>query len=400
MSDSGLIFMDRAHRRVAHAPGNGMIVDNVIDPDCSDTRPLADFHFGYSASIAADERWLYHGTNKGDVRIIVWDNTVWPPRHVGIMGEGLCSKPTVDPVSGGPIGCWNKSGAWTSLDGTRVYTSDSWHFDARTWKPMGLMRDEKGKIVRCSKMNEVYFRGKDCVHFGQRYGFGRFKEPEKVFPPSTDKTPPTAISDLKAAVGEPAPRWAGGAITVEVRLTWSPATDNEGVQRYAVWRDGVLIGNCLGVNPGLDPVMSPEDQAEYEKQVGKFEPNTFKTRYLEPGKTYKFEVEPIDFAQNRGPRAIISVEVPAVPDEKRLELVKTRMEQIVARATANKNDKNIRNPCAQAVLALLTTHKVAKAEILPVLACLAPLAEGDDRDAKALKAKLEAKRKELGEDRP
>ena len=37
----------------------------------------------------------------------------------------------------------------------------------------------------------------------------------------------------------------------------------------------------------------------------------------------------------------------------------------------------------------------AKAEILPVLDRLAPLAEGDDRDAKALKAKIEAKRKEL-----
>jgi hypothetical protein len=261
-----------------------------------------------------------------------------------------------------------------------------------------MLRNDQGAVIRSVKMMEVHFRGKDIVYVADRES-GFYTDPRKVFTPPSDRICPSGVSDLKAAVGEPAPRWAGGAITVEVRLTWSPATDNEGVQRYAVWRDGVLIGNCLGVNPAVDPVMSPEDQAEYEKQAGKFEPNTFKARYLEPGKTYKFEVEPIDFAQNRGPRTALSVEVPAVPDEKRLELVKARMEQIIARATANKNDKvnraKILVPCVEAILTLLTTHKVAKAEALPVLDRLAPLAEGDDRDAKALKAKIEAKRKEL-----
>jgi hypothetical protein len=250
--------------------------------------------------------------------------------------------------------------------------------------------------MRCSKMNEVHFRGKDCVYFGQRYGYGRYKEPEKIFPPSQDKTPPTAIAGLKAAVGAPAPRWAGGAIVAEVVLTWSPATDNEGVQRYAVWRDGELIGNGLGVNPALDPVMSAEDQAEYEKQAGKFEPNSFQARYLEPGKSYTFEVEPIDFAQNRGPRAAISVEVPTVSDAQRLALIKARIEEMTARATANKNDKKISDPCVDAILSLLTTHKIAKAESLAVLDRLAPLVEGADRG----KARLEAKRKELNGEKP
>jgi hypothetical protein len=70
-------------------------------------------------------------------------------------------------------------------------------------------------------------------------------------------------------------------------------------------------------------------------------------------------------------------------------------QQIVARATANKTDRKICNPCIEAVLALLTTHQVAKADGLPILDRLTPLAEGDDRDAKANKAKIDAKCKEL-----
>jgi hypothetical protein len=406
-SMGGQMTFDVANRRVAFSPLNTAMVGNAIDPDRSSERKMAWFHYVYDNSISADERWFYHGTNQGDMRVTVWDNTIWPPRHVGILGEGLSSRKgyggpftAEDPVSGGPLGNGNKSGAWTSSDCTRVYTSDSWYFDARSWKPMGLMRDEKGAIMRCSKMNEVHFRGKDCVYFGQRYGYGRYKEPEKIFPPSQDKTPPTAIAGLKAAVGAPAPRWAGGTIVVEVKLTWSPATDNEGVQRYAVWRDGELIGNGLGVNPALDPVMSLEDQAEYEKQVGKFEPNSFKARYLEPGKSYTFEVEPIDFAQNRGPRATISVEVPAVSDEQRLALVKARIEKITARATAGKNDKNILGPCVEAILALLDTHPVAKDAALAILDRLAPLVDGEDWHAKQGKAKIEAKRKTLAPARP
>jgi hypothetical protein len=134
---------------------------------------------------------------------------------------------------------------------------------------------------------------------------------------------------------------------VEVKLTWSPATDNEGVQRYAVWRDGELVGNCLGVNPAVDPWVSAADQAEFERQARKSEPNTFKAWYLEPGKACKFEIEPIDFAQNRGPPTVISVEVPALPDDKRLALVKARIEEIATRVGANKND--ICGPCVEAV---------------------------------------------------
>jgi hypothetical protein len=44
---------------------------------------------------------------------------------------------------------------------------------------------------------------------------------------------------------------------------------------------------------------------------------------------------------------------------------------------------------------LPVTRKAGKAEALSALDRLAPLAEGDDRDAKALKATIEAKRKEL-----
>jgi hypothetical protein len=405
MESGGQMTFDLAHHRIAFSPVQAALISNAIDPDCSATRKTSMFHYCYDTSLSADERWFYHGPNRGDLRVTVWDNMVWPPRHVGIMGEGLSStgsygwgsppNTAADPVSGGALGNNNKSGAWTSSDNTRVYTSDSWYFDAKTWKPMGLMRDEKGKVIRCSKMNEVHFRGKDCVYFGQRYGFGRYKDPAKIFPPSTDKTPPAAIADLKAVVGEPAPRWAGGAIVVEVKFAWSPATDNEGVQRYAVWRDGELIGNCLGVNPGLDPVMSAEDQAEYEKQVGKFEPNTFKARYLEPGKTYKFEVEPIDFAQNRGPRTGIAVEVPPVSDEQRTTMVKARIEEIAARMGASR-DKNVRGPCWQAIQELLAVHQVGKADALAVLDRVLSALEGEDRETLSLKAQIEKKRLELG----
>ena len=406
-SMGGQMTFDVANRRVAFSPVNAGMIGNAIDPDCARERKTAWFHYVYDNSISADERWFYHGPNQGDMRVTVWDNTVWPPRHVGIMGEGLSSRKgyggpftAEDPVSGGPLGNGNKSGAWTSLDNTRVYTSDSWYFDAKTWKPMGLMRGEKGQVIRCSKMNEVYFRSKDCVHFGQRYGYGRFQEPAKVFPPSTDKTPPTAIAGLKATVGEPAPRWAGGAIVVAVKLTGSAATDNEGVQRYAIWRDGELIGNCLGVNPGIDPVMSPEDQAEYERQAGPFEPNSFKARYLEPGKTYKFEVEPIDFAQNRGPRSAITVEVPAVSDDRRLALVRERLAYLVERALAHKTDRDITTACVTAAMGLVALHRPPPAEVLAALDRLGPLAAGDDREAQAIKRLRDMKRKELSTQTP
>jgi hypothetical protein len=395
MRTGGTIYCDVANGRVAYAPLNEEIVQNAQSPGRSQRIETITMHTGYDQVLSPDERWFYHGPARGDARVTVWDNTVWPPRHVGIMGEGLSSTPQTDPVSGAKICCGNKAGAWMSGDGSIVYTSDSWYFDTRTWKPLGLMRNDKGKVIRCTKMNEVHFRGKDCVFFGQRVGFGRYKDPAKIFPPSADKTPPAAVGDLKAMVGDPAPRWARGAVVVEAKLTWSPATDNEGVQRYAVWRDDELIGNCLGVNPGLDPAMSAEDQADYEKQAGKFEPNTFKARYLEPAKTYRFEIEPIDFAQNRGPRAALHVEVPAVSDEKRMALVTARIEEILARATANAADRKIAVPCASAILELLAVHRLAQAEALAVLNRLAPLAQGDDRDAKALKAKIEAKRKEL-----
>jgi hypothetical protein len=121
--------------------------------------------------------------------------------------------------------------------------------------------------------------------------------------------------------------------------------------------------------------MSPEDQVEYQKQAGKLEPNTFKARYLAAGKTYKFEIEPIDFAQNRGPRTAISVEVPAVSEDARLALVNARIDQIIARATADK-DKAVRPACVSAVQELLTNHRIEKEKALEIRKRLEPLMEG------------------------
>jgi len=291
---------------------------------------------GYQPVFSADEQWVYLGSQHRHHRVCVFDNSTWPPRFVGVMGRGLTCRQSKDPVSGLTIGGTNKGGAWPSADGSIVYTSDSWYFDTRTWKPMGMFRNEHGKAIRCTKFQEIHFRGEDVVYVGERYGFGRYKEPQKVFPPSTDTTPPSGISDLQAATGEPYARWASGAVVANITLSWKPATDDTGIQRYAVYRDGDLIGNCLGVNPGIDPVMSPEDQAEYERQVGKFQPNTFVARYQEPGNTYRFEVEPIDFAQNRGPRTAVEVAVPAVEDATAERLVRTWAETVIAKVKENK----------------------------------------------------------------
>ena len=290
---------------------------------------------GYQPVLSADEQWVYLGNEHHHHRVCVFDNSTWPPRFVGVMGSGLTSKQDKDPIWGLTVGCRNKGGAWPSADGSIVYTSDSRYFDTGTWKPMGMFRNEDGRAIRCTKFQEVHFRGEDAVYVGERYGFGRYKEPQKVFPPPTDKTPPSGIYDLEAAVDEPSARRANGTVVAAVHLSWSPATDNEGVQRYAVYRDGDLIGNCLGVNPDIDPVMSPEDQAEYERQVGKFQANTFVARYQEPGRTYRFEVEPIDFAQNRGPRTAFEVAVPAVEEATAERLVRTWAETVIAKVKEN-----------------------------------------------------------------
>lgn len=337
--DGGLVFLDLPQGRSALVPLHAPLLENAVDSDRSrfhrwtpwDDRSVNLFGIGYVAAISPDERWLYHGTYAGDFKVIVWDNTVWPPRMVGVMGEGLASETETDPVSGGAIGCRNKSGAWVSADGRIVFTSDSWYFDARTWKPLGLMRNDAGKIIRCAKMNEVHFRGSDCVYFGQRFGYGRYREPAKIFPPSTDKTPPTAVSGLTASVSKPEARWSGGDVVASVELNWKPATDNDGVQRYAVYRDGELIGNCLGKNPG-DPMLSEADAAVFRAQVGEVKENSFTARYLKPGQRYRFEVEPIDFAQNRGPRVVLDVAVPPIETQAEDALIKAWAERIFARA--------------------------------------------------------------------
>ena len=228
-----------------------------------------------------------------------------------------------------------------------VFTSDSWYFDARTWKPLGLLRNEDGEIIRCSKMNEVHFRGKDCVYFGQRWGFGRYREPAKIFPPSADKVPPSAAGALTAAVSKPEARWCGGDVVVSVELHWQPASDDGGVQRYAVYRDGELIGNCLGNNPG-DPVLSEADAAVFRPQVGEVKPNHFTARYLKPGRRYRFEIEPIDFAQNRGPRSRLDVDVPPIDAVTEDAIVRAWAERVLARAATGPAEH--RRDCAAKLL--------------------------------------------------
>jgi hypothetical protein len=267
------------------------------------------------------------------------------------MGEGLSSEPQVDPISGEKIGCHNKSGAWVFADGRIVFTSDSWYFDARTWKPLGLLRNEHGQVIRCSKMNEVHFRGKDCVYFGQRWGFGRYREPAKIFPPSTDKTPPTAAHALTASISKPEARWSGGDVLVSVELNWKPAADNDGVQRYAIYRDGELIGNCLGKNPG-DPVLSEADAAVFRSQVGELKENAFTARYLRPGARHRFEIESVDFAQNRGPRSAIEVALPAIAPAAEDALVHAWAERIAKRA-AQAPDAETRQQCREALTSWL-----------------------------------------------
>ncbi|MBM4093632.1 MAG: EF-hand domain-containing protein, partial [Planctomycetes bacterium] len=146
----GLILLDLKHRRAGLATLEPALLNNAVDPDRSKKHRFSGwlddsvywYGHGYCAALSPDERWFYHGNFEGDFRVIVWDNSSWPPRPVGILGEGLSSESQVDPVSGGKIGCHNKGGAWISADGRIAFTSDSWYFDTRTWKPLGLLRNE------------------------------------------------------------------------------------------------------------------------------------------------------------------------------------------------------------------------------------------------------------------
>jgi hypothetical protein len=405
--DGGLVFLDLRERRSALVPLYAPLLENAVEPDRSRFHRWNDwsdqsvnlFGIGYVATMSPDERWLYHGTYAGDFKVIVWDNTVWPPRTVGVMGEGLSSEREMDPLSGNMIGCRSKSGAWVSADGRIVFTSDSWYFDTRTWKPMGLMRNDAGKIIRCAKMNEVHFRGKDCVYFGQRFGYGRYREPATIFPPSADKTPPTEASALTAAMSKPEARWSGGDVVVSVELHWEPATDNEGVQRYAVYRDGELIGNCLGRNPG-DPVLSATDAAVFREQVGKVKENSFIARYLKPGKRYRFEIEPVDFAQNLGPRIGLDVAVPALDALAEDALVKAWAERILARAREVRKDPGKAEQSYQCMEALADwiEHKHgsrtwANAVLRRGMEYLVP----DDKREQALRTRIESM---LAKERP
>lgn len=87
--------------------------------------------------------------------------------------------------------------------------------------------------------------------------------------PPSDTTPPTAPGDLAVA----------RATTVSIALRWSAATDETGVARYAVYRDGTLV----------------DTTAE----------RTFTVDRLECGTAYRFTVEARDAAGNGSPPAVL-----------------------------------------------------------------------------------------------
>jgi len=84
-----------------------------------------------------------------------------------------------------------------------------------------------------------------------------------------DTRPPAAVSGLVARASTPS----------TVTLAWSPARDNVGVTRYAVYSRGKRVGRPSGTS--------------------------FRIRGLECGKSYRFTVFALDAAGNRSPRRTI-----------------------------------------------------------------------------------------------
>ncbi len=89
------------------------------------------------------------------------------------------------------------------------------------------------------------------------------------------------------------------------------------------------------------------DAAVFRAQVGEVKQNSFTARYLKPGQTYRFEVEPIDFAQNRGPRCRLDVVVPPIEPATEDALVRAWAERILARAATGPAEH--RRDCAAAL---------------------------------------------------
>ncbi len=99
---------------------------------------------------------------------------------------------------------------------------------------------------------------------------------------TTGGTPDTSAPSVPAGLSSP----AQGAATVD--LTWSPATDDIGIDRYEVTANGAVAGSTAG--------------------------NAFRVDGLAAGTTYSFQIEAIDAAGNRSGRsAPLSVSTTAAP---------------------------------------------------------------------------------------
>lgn len=99
---------------------------------------------------------------------------------------------------------------------------------------------------------------------------------------TTGGTPDTSAPSVPAGLSSP----AQGAATVD--LTWSPATDDIGIDRYEVTANGAVAGSTAG--------------------------DAFRVDGLAAGTTYSFQIEAIDAAGNRSGRsAPLSVSTTAAP---------------------------------------------------------------------------------------
>lgn len=73
---------------------------------------------------------------------------------------------------------------------------------------------------------------------------------EVTLPACTDATPPSVPQDLRL---EPAPN----GTCIRARLRWEPATDDEGVHHYNLYRDGILVEKAWGASAFSDIFTAP-----------------------------------------------------------------------------------------------------------------------------------------------
>ncbi len=147
-------------------------------------------------------------------------------------------------------------------------------------------------VVRClygnvCKALDENFRRVDCTLWPKKLGQA---------PESDDRTPPTWPAD-------------GARLSAECKdgrvvLRWSPATDNEAIYGYQVFRS-----EHVGATPGRDVLPRPLGHHASVRAAS--------TRYEDtmvlPGATYRYAVRPYDMAGNRGPMtATVEVVVPHI----------------------------------------------------------------------------------------